>query len=408
MLFRQLEYFVAVARERHFARAAESCYVSQPALSAAIAKLERELNVTLINRGHNYQGLTPEGERLVVWAKRILAEQDAFKAEVAAVQSGITGTLRLGTDPTASTTLALPVAAFCAAHPLAKVQVRSRLSTKELHRQLRDFELDVAIAHFDPGDQEGLQVVPLYQERYMLLVSDDQLMSQASTMTWADAAQLPLALLTPDMRIRQIVDTVFAEKGFVVTPQVETDSIASLYAHVGGGEWASIVPHTWLRAMPVVGRTRALPLVDPEAGAQVSVAIHAATPGSVAARAFVNAATGLSLDDFFGQPCRPSIACGERGPARSPLPVPRLHRRPVQPSFGRVRQSGDEFEPVGHLEGGQPVTAVLQDLLGSDALVRADDHGGADPLPVRRVGDGEHGRLADSGAAGEDVLDVLG
>ena len=58
----------------HFARAAEKCYVSQPALSAAIAKLERELNVTLINRGHSFEGLTPEGERLVVWAKRILAE----------------------------------------------------------------------------------------------------------------------------------------------------------------------------------------------------------------------------------------------------------------------------------------------------------------------------------------------
>jgi DNA-binding transcriptional LysR family regulator len=279
--------------------------VSQPALSAAIAKLERELNVTLINRGHNYQGLTPEGERLVVWAKRILAEQDAFKAEVAAVQSGITGTLRLGTDPTASTTLALPVAAFCAAHPLAKVQVRSRLSTKELHRQLRDYELDVAIAQFDPGDQEGLQVVPLYEERYTLLVSGDQLTSQASVMTWAEAAQLPLALLTPDMRIRQIIDSVFAAQGFVVTPQVETDSIASLYAHVGVGDWASIVPHTWLRAMPVVGRTRALRLVEPAAGAQVSVAIHAATPGSVAARAFVNAATGLSLDDFFDQPLPP-------------------------------------------------------------------------------------------------------
>jgi DNA-binding transcriptional LysR family regulator len=194
------------------------------------------------------------------------------------------------------------VAAFCAAHPLAKVQVRSRLSTKELHRQLRDFELDVAIAHFDPGDQEGLQVVPLYEERYMLLASGEQLMSQTSTMTWAEAAQLPLALLTPDMRIRQLIDSVFADKGVVVTPQVETDSIASLYAHVGVGEWASIVPHTWLRAMPVIGRTRALRLVEPDAGAQVSVAIHAATPGSVAARAFVSAATGLSLDDFFDQP----------------------------------------------------------------------------------------------------------
>jgi DNA-binding transcriptional LysR family regulator len=96
VLFRQLEYFVAVARERHFARAAEACYVSQPALSASIAKLERELNVTLINRGHNYEGLTVEGERLVVWAKRILAEQEAFKAEVAAVQSGSPGRCGLG------------------------------------------------------------------------------------------------------------------------------------------------------------------------------------------------------------------------------------------------------------------------------------------------------------------------
>jgi hypothetical protein len=73
-------------------------------------------------------------------------------------------------------------------------------------------------------------------------------------------------------------------------------------AHVGVGEWASIVPHTWLRAMPVVGRARAVRLVDPDARAQVSVAIHAAAPGSVVARAFVNAATGLSLDEFFDQP----------------------------------------------------------------------------------------------------------
>ena len=301
MLFRQLEYFVAVARERHFARAAEACFVSQPALSASIAKLERELNVTLINRGHNYEGLTPEGERLVVWAKRILAEQEAFKAEVAAVQSGITGTLRLGAEPTASTTLALPVAAFCAAHPLATVHVASRSSVTELYRQLREFELDAAIAHFGPGDQDGLQVVPLYQERYLVLASGDQLLPDGHTMTWRDAAQLPLALLTSDMRIRRVIDQAFAECGVTVTPRMETDSVASLYALVGLGAWASIVPHTWLRAMPVTSRTRVVRLVDPDARAQISVATHAATPGSVAARAFVTAAQSLSLDEVFAQ-----------------------------------------------------------------------------------------------------------
>src|SRR5690349_8857742 len=184
VLLRQLEYFVAVARERHFARAAESCYVSQPALSTSIAKLERELSVTLIHRGQNFEGLTPEGERIVVWAKRLLAEHDGLKAEAAAMRAGISGTLRLGTGPTVSTTTALPVAAFCALHPLAKVTICSRLSSTELLRQLRDFELDAAIAHFGPDDQSGLEVVPLYRERYVLLVSGEQILPGARTITW--------------------------------------------------------------------------------------------------------------------------------------------------------------------------------------------------------------------------------
>ena len=300
MLLRQLEYFVAVARERHFARAAESCYVSQPALSTSIAKLERELSVTLINRGQNFEGLTPEGERLVVWAKRVLAEHDALKAEAAAMRSGITATLRLGTGPTVSTTAGLPVAAFCALHPLARVKVCSRLSSTELLRQLRNFELDAAIAHFGPDDQSGLEVVPLYEEQYVLLVSGEQLVPSARTITWAEAAQLPLALLTPDMRFRQSIDKAFASSGAVAAPQVETDSVASLYAHVATGAWASVVPHTWLRAMPVTGAARAIRLVEPDTRAQISMAIHAATPGSVAARAFLNVAVGTSLNDIFG------------------------------------------------------------------------------------------------------------
>ncbi|HXO51402.1 MAG TPA: LysR family transcriptional regulator substrate-binding protein, partial [Mycobacterium sp.] len=184
----------------------------------------------------------------------------------------------------------------------AKVQIDSRLSTMELSRRLREYELDAAIAHFSAEDQAGLQVVPLYEERFIVLASADQLPRQGHTMTWADAAQLPLALLTPDMRIRQVIDKAFAESGVVVTPQVESDSVASLYAQVGVGAWASIVPHTWLRAMPVVGKARAVRLVEPDTRAQVSVATHAATPGSVVARAFVTAAQRLRLDEFFDQP----------------------------------------------------------------------------------------------------------
>ena len=299
MLFRQLEYFVAVASERHFARAADKCFVSQPALSAAIAKLERELNVTLINRGHSFEGLTPEGERLVVWARRILAEHDAFKSEVEAVRSGITGTLRLGTVPTASTTASLVLSRFCSAHPLVKVHILSRLPATELYRRLREFEIDAAIVHVAPEEAHDVNLVSLYQERYVLLAPAAMVGSGAATMTWAEAAQLPLALLTPAMRDRQIIDKSFADHSITVSPQVETDSVASLFAQVSAGNWASIVPHTWLWTSPLGPAIRAVELVDPVLKADVALATNSSGPGSPIARALATSAGQLALDEFF-------------------------------------------------------------------------------------------------------------
>jgi DNA-binding transcriptional LysR family regulator len=120
---------------------------------------------------------------LVVWAKRILAEHDAFKAEVDAVRSGITGTLRLGTVPTASTTASLVLSAFCSAHPLAKVHLSSRLATTELYRRLREFELDAVIVHPTPEHAQDVDLVPLYQEHYVLLAGADLLPAPSPSTT---------------------------------------------------------------------------------------------------------------------------------------------------------------------------------------------------------------------------------
>lgn len=301
MLFRQLEYFVAVAEERHFARAAEKCYVSQPALSAAIAKLERELDVTLIKRGRSFEGLTPEGERLLVWAKRILADHDAFRAEIRAMRSGIIGTLRLGTIPTASTTSSLVISAFCSAHPDAKVQIRSQLATSDLYRRLRGFELDAAIVPVVSADHEGLVVVPLYEDRYVLVAPADLVPEDASKLRWADAARLPLALLTPDMRVRQIIDGAFAGHGITVSPQVETDSVSTLLAQAATGDRACIVPQTWLWTNLMAADLRAVELVDPVLNTQIAVAANSSGPGSPAARAFIASAQHLALDEFFAK-----------------------------------------------------------------------------------------------------------
>ena len=299
MLFRQLEYFVALAREQHFARAAAACYVSQPALSSAIHKLEQELNVTLINRGHAFQGLTPEGDRLVIWAKRILAEHDAFKAEVSAVQSGLTGTLRVGTIPTASTTISLAVEGFAALHPLAKIRIQTRLATDELVRMLSDFELDAAIMASEPAIEAGFETVHLYDERYILIVPQDFLADRQTSMPWTDAHRLPLAMLDPRMRSRKLVDQAFAEKGLVIDPQVETDSIASLYALVGTGRWASIVPSTWLFSGIAPGASNIVTMTETVARQTIVVAINSNEPGSPVARSFAQTAAALDLNEFF-------------------------------------------------------------------------------------------------------------
>jgi DNA-binding transcriptional LysR family regulator len=129
---------------------------------------------------------------------------------------------------------------------LVKVQILSRLSATELYRRLPENELDAANVHASPHEAHDVHLIPLYRERYVLLAPADMLGSGAATMTWARAAQLPLAVRTPDMRDRQIIDKAFADHGITVSPQVETDSVASLIAAASAGNWASIVPHTWL------------------------------------------------------------------------------------------------------------------------------------------------------------------
>ena len=79
----KLEFFIALARERHFGRAAEACGVTQPTLSAGIKQLEDTLGVMLVQRGSRFQGLTPEGEHVLDWARRIVGDTRAMRQEIA-------------------------------------------------------------------------------------------------------------------------------------------------------------------------------------------------------------------------------------------------------------------------------------------------------------------------------------
>ncbi|MFG2222633.1 LysR family transcriptional regulator [Streptomyces sp. NPDC048644] len=306
MLFRQLEYLVALSRERHFARAAQACYVSQPALSEAIRKLEDELDVPLVRRGRKYEGLTPEGERIVVWAQRILADRDALKDEVGALRTGLSGRIRIGSVPTASGAVSQLTGPFCAAHPLVTVEVIADLQSQDILRQLQNFEIDAGITYLHKGLPEGFQAVPLYQERYVLLITAADGLAHRTTATWADAARLPLCLLSEVMQGRRVLDELFAEAGLSPSPRVETDSVAALFAHVRTGRWASIVPHAWLHVFGVPHGMRAVPMVEPARTVPVGLVTTAREPGSVMARALTETArhtdVAAALERLPGEP----------------------------------------------------------------------------------------------------------
>ena len=241
MDIRQLRYLVALARERHFARAAEACGVAQPTLSAGLRHLEEDLGVLVVERGNRFKGLTQEGERVLAWAQRILADCDSLEQELVGARKALRGRITIGVIPSALAMVAQLTSALLARQPGLGVKLLSR-SSVDIQRGLDDFELHAGITYLDNEPLAHVRSQPLYQERYVLLAARGQGLDDASAIGWAAAAELPLCLLVPEMQNRRIVDAAFAAAGTSPTPVVETDSIAALINHVRETNLVAIAP----------------------------------------------------------------------------------------------------------------------------------------------------------------------
>lgn len=259
MFVRQLHYLVTLAREQHFARAAEICCVSQPALSAAIKHLEEELGVAIVQRGQRFQGFTPEGERLLVRARQTWAAWESLRQEASIARARLTGTLRIGAIPTTMGVTALLTNPCLAAYPGIS-QVVLSMTTENIMRRLDDFELDLGLTYLEDQRLDGFRVLPLYREHYMLIARDATAIGVRTEITWQEVASLPLCLLTPDMQNRRIINTAFRKRGLHPRVVVETDSIFALYSHVRCAGLFSIVPHSLLALLHVDKDVAAFPI----------------------------------------------------------------------------------------------------------------------------------------------------
>ena len=169
MTLTELRYIVAVARERHFGRAAEGCFVSQPTLSVAIRKLEEELDVKLFERGSSEVSITPVGQEIVEQAQRVLEQASAIREIAKRGKDPLAGPLRLGVIFTIAPYLLPPlVRALIEATPQMPLLLQEQLTVRLLD-MLRNGELDAAILA-EPFPDHGLDVAPLYDEPFVVAV----------------------------------------------------------------------------------------------------------------------------------------------------------------------------------------------------------------------------------------------
>jgi DNA-binding transcriptional LysR family regulator len=237
----KLEFIIALAREQHFGRAAEVCNVSQPTLSSGIKQLEDQFGVLLVQRGSRFHGFTPEGDRVLEWARRIVADARAMRQDVDALKRGLAGHVRIAAIPTTLAMVEALTTPYRTRHPHVRFTILSRTSIEVLE-ELENLEVDAGLTYIDNEPLGRVTTVPLYHERYRLLTSAEGELGNRDKVTWAEVAQVPLCLLTPDMQNRRIIEGILRSVGTEPSPTLESNSMIVLFSHVRTGRWASIMP----------------------------------------------------------------------------------------------------------------------------------------------------------------------
>jgi DNA-binding transcriptional LysR family regulator len=297
MDIRQLQYLAALAREKHFTRAAQACNVTQPTLSGRIRQLEQELGVPIVERGQRYHGLTQEGERVLKWAHLILDNWHGLHEELSRIKGKtgeLAGRMVLGVIPSALPMVALLVKAVRDKH--VDFAVLSH-SSEEILKSLHDFAIDAGVTYLDNEPIEGLLKTPLYDERYCFFVAESHPLAARYSVTWFEAAQEPLCLLTPNMQNRRIVDQAFAAANCHPTPRLETNSIVNLVSSVRVTGLASIMPEYFLNVLGHMQGIKAIPLAQPSVEHKVGLVGMPREPLSPLVSALIAAGKGFNPKD---------------------------------------------------------------------------------------------------------------
>jgi DNA-binding transcriptional LysR family regulator len=294
MHLRQLRYFVAIARQRHFARAATECGVSQPTLSAGLSALEQDLGHRLVERDRRYVGLTSHGEAILPWAEQILGAVGSMTSTLSASAAPLGGEFSLMAIPAAQSLTGRFGEALLRRNPGLSLSVRSGTS-REIDRALHAFECDAGLTYLDHEPPANTLSIALDAERYLFVTRADALDEAVTEASWDMVAARPLCLLHQSMQFRRILDARMAALGKAITPRAVADSYVVLLDMVRSGRFSTIIPHNYGDLLHGLDWARFLPIADEGEARRIGLVVINRSPLSFMVQAGLSAARDLAL-----------------------------------------------------------------------------------------------------------------
>ncbi|BAP42631.1 LysR family transcriptional regulator [Pseudomonas sp. StFLB209] len=296
MDIKQLKFLIALDETQHFGQAAARCNITQPTLSMRLRNLEQELELELVKRGQRFEGFTAPGERVLAWARTVLAAYDGLQAEAAACRGHLVGTLRLGVVPLSSFDPLPLLQRMHQLHPNLQF-VLSSLSSEQILEQLSSNQIDLGVSYFERLDATRFQALPLNETHMGLLYDQRHFQFGEHPLSWADLMDLPLGLLTGSMHFRQSIDHNFQSRGLQPQPLLQTDAVHQLMQAVQGGLCCAIMPLAG--GLEDLGDTLRLhPIEDARTLARLGLIMRNTAPHSPLAQVcFQLMSTGLDLSE---------------------------------------------------------------------------------------------------------------
>ncbi len=289
MQTQQVRYFVAVAEERHFTRAAERLAVAQPSVSRQIQKLEEELGTTLFHRMRGNIALTPAGEALLPWARRVLDDLESARSEVRELAELRRGRLSVGATPSLSTALLPPtLARFHAAHPGVDLVLREA-GSRDLVSECEQGTLDIALVIL-PVRHDVLATTPLLREELVVAVPRQHPLAGRRSIALGELRGVPLVMFRDGYDLRSATLAACRQAGFEPTFALEGGEMDGVLRLTAAGLGVAVVPSL---VIDPKGPLRAVRLARPALTRTIGFAHRRDRHLSRAAQAFVDAVRGL-------------------------------------------------------------------------------------------------------------------